>query len=455
MERTIAEPCYIRKNILSNNIIVFLYSIWIFFIIFNPPFIKGFSFTIINTILCAVLCLVRFGKIKAFIVDNNKVRNFLILYFVFLIYVSLIAFVNASQNASNSFIINNIINLIIDTISILVVSLFFAYSFKERRLTINNVLSIFVLAGMYQAIIGLICFVSPTTKSFFNNLMVVNSSSSIISTGVKYTSDFRNYGFASTLFDIFGCSMSFLACLSLYLMLTFKKRYVFPFLLISFCAIINARTSIVMIGLGSFFLLLFYNPKSRLKRMLKYIVIVSILLASITMLYYFAFNESGNSWLNKGIREIWEFVFENNKTGYFEVLFDKFIFFPNDDLSILFGTSMTPEQAIAINSDVGYIQDIWRYGAIGAIFLYIIYLYLFISFYLNVRSNYRLIPFLFMILIGIYLIKLNCIGYSMAAVIYLPISLFSIGNGKNLASRYGKSAVVSNNIICEKEYAKL
>ena len=85
--------------------------------------------------------------------------------------------------------------------------------------------------------------------------------------------------------------------------------------------------------------------------------------------FIFLFSKSTFEWIAQGLSEIFG-LFIGNKDGYFETLFNDYLFFPNGLKEILFGTGINLFSSTWIRSDVGYVIDIWYLGIIGTIIKY-------------------------------------------------------------------------------------
>lgn len=135
---------------------------------------------------------------------------------LYIVYAVLMGGINALGSDRASIIGGNLQGIIVENISIIAVSLGTIIFSTKRSYTFDDILDVYVIAGTIQGCIAVLCLVSPSIKSYFNTLMMNNSGSEKIARTLLYTSEFRNFGFASTLYDIFGLAMSMLAILALY-----------------------------------------------------------------------------------------------------------------------------------------------------------------------------------------------------------------------------------------------
>lgn len=366
--------------------------------------------------------MTRINKILI-VIKRTQVFAFINNYCIFLLYAIVNFLLNLLLGGKSQQLTSNIVNLLVTNVSVIFVSLALAFMFERKFDDINDVIDIYIGAGTFQGCLGILCFIFPSVKIFLNTMMV-NGSTEKIARSVIYTSAFRNYGFASTLYDIFGFAMSLLTILAIYRALNGEKKYFVNAAIIGFTAILNARTSIVMIALGLAFLMVFSGEPKKDKIRNMFLISWILIPIFVYVLIYLSTRESDSAkWLFSGIEEIKTLVFDHKATGYFAAL-QNFVFFSQNLFDLLIGTGMTPQQKILVTSDVGYIQNIWQFGIIGSVIEYCVFVKLFLDAKKIVSKSLKSLLSCILLLIVIYLIKLNCLGYSMASVIYLPFILY-------------------------------
>lgn len=420
----------------GNSVKKYIYAIGVFLLIFNPPFFLGISFTTIFAIISVLYCVVNINCILRW-VRKRCVKVFFTFFMLYIVYAVLMGGINALGSDRASIIGGNLQGIIVENISIIAVSLGTIIFSTKRSYTFDDILDVYVIAGTIQGCIAVLCLVSPSIKSYFNTLMMNNSGSEKIARTLLYTSEFRNFGFASTLYDIFGLAMSMLAILALYQAIKGDKVKFVSFGLMALTACLNARTSIILLVIGVVVIAMTAGKNST--RNIPKIIFFLVVLVSGVLLISSMIGKSDSvslfyTWFKDGFNQITDLVFEHKTTGYFDTLFNQFLFFPDDITSVLFGTSCWPEQIIR-NTDVGYIRNIWQYGILGSVILYGGYLYLFRNAKTLAIGIEKAIFDGFLLFIIIYLVKLSCLGYSMAAVIYLPLVFFEITEGEDIKIR--------------------
>lgn len=190
----------------------------------------------------------------------------------------------------------------------------------------ESIIDYIINAGVIETIFGIAAFFSPAIKSLLNGITIANSRSEKIVHAVG-TATFRNYGIASTLFDSFGFGMSIMALLALYIALKGNPRYYVYFAMISFVASINARTSMVLIAVGSAKIVLGQSAKTA-KAIAGKIVIILFAFLALSLIEQGSANAQ---WLSTGIDEIKALFTGRQTTGTFIAIF-RDTYFPDDAL---------------------------------------------------------------------------------------------------------------------------
>ncbi len=177
----------------------------------------------------------------------------------------------------------------------------------------------------------------------------------------------------------------FMAFMSGVMVLFYIKYNKLKFLLIAplflIVSVFNARIGIVV------FLVFVLFSCFRLinnKRVVS-LSFISLFIGLISYLFVFNDNVSLELYqlkrLYDGLVEI-SSLLQGNKVGTFTALFGDMVIFPNEWYEIFFGTGIDIYEREYLNSDVGYILDIYQFGLVGLMIKFFIYssiLYLIIS----------------------------------------------------------------------------
>ncbi|MCI8416497.1 MAG: hypothetical protein HFI33_03145 [Lachnospiraceae bacterium] len=406
----------------KRNLLVF--SIIIFLIIFNPPIIKDISFTKLFLIIAFGTCIIKnclFEKIFF----NRIIFNWIKIILFFYAYYMLAMAVNMLIYSDHMW------SILIYYISsagqmgcLFIIGIYMTIMGIQLKLSETEILNSYVIAGLWQAIMGIACFIFPPIKFFFNFLMASNSNSEKIAHYAMQTH--RNFGFANQLYDGFGITMSILAIIALVCAIKGKKKYYLYAAMIAFVAFINARSSIGFLAAGVFVVFI-YNKRIDTSEILGKVIIIVV--GAILTGYLIQSVLTGSSesavWISTGLEEIIG-IFRGQRIGYFDTLINNFIFFPDTLLGNLIGTGATPMVMISKGTDVGYILNLWQYGIIGSAFIFFFYAYPIRKWGKKAKGSIANLPYAIGAMILVYMVKLNCFGYGQASVLVICIFIMEI-----------------------------
>lgn len=406
-----------------NNKIRVMDIIVIFILLFNPPIVKKSVLEYLISIIALLYVALHWSSARN-LMKSHYFRKLLKLLLIFFMYYLLAAF-GGYVSYSEKSIFYEYVKLLIKYVSVLCTSVYLVCTWKKKEYSIDSILALFVYTATIQSIFSFVTFIFPTVRLYFANMMINNARSewmSQIAQSFVYWNQ-RLYGFSDNLYDMFGYTMSTIATISLFLAFkNGKVRYLMMAMMISVSAILNSRTSLILIGLGIAVLIihdLWLRKISRKNAAMRFSLGAGI----IVVLYFFVFivSRTDTGFLIKsGIEEIVG-VFKGRHEGYFYALFEQFIFFPKTVMGLLFGTGLAPDYFYR-NSDVGYICNIFMYGLVGSMFLYHIYIFIFNYGKKNLR--YKSLYVFFEIALFVYLIKSNIEGDIPVAYIFFPLGLF-------------------------------
>lgn len=399
-----------------------IYAIVIFFVVFNPPIVSGFSFTKASVVGSTVIIVLNMRYIKS-IFSSSRVKGLMGSFFVFYLYYSFICVINLFSDY-NLLIEIAFVETSVNYLSFFLVTFAIVVWVIRRGMTINDLCRIFVLAALIQSIIAVMCLLSPSIKTLLNGMMILNTDSEKIMRSVEYDYAHRNYGFASTLYDIFGFTMAVFGIIAIKLGLNGRRLYFIIGFLFAMVSGINARSGFMIFMIG--FVAMMLGKKSK-RGYGKRLLFLTLIIIFVMLLFFWIMNNTYSEqalWLSEGLREI-QSMSNGKSEGYFDILWNEFVFFP-EGFSLLFGTGTIPDLLVKKHSDVGYIQNIWQFGIIGSILLYIF-------FYKLLKEAYRFLSWpdstmirCFILMISVYMIKLTCLGYSMASIVFAPICFVAI-----------------------------
>ena len=297
----------------------------------------------------------------------------------------------------------------------------------RKKYTEIDLFNLLLIVGNVQGLLAMLTFVSPEFQSFFINRMLAYGFKDIFLT----ISSFRMYGMSSGLTFSTPIVQSTLAMIAVYLLVNKNIKYMWFVPLLAFSAIINARTSIVimMVGIVAIFL---SSRKLDLRRLSKVLILVCMGVAFVSATQYFIKISSPLTydWIDAGIQETTSFL-KGDATGYFDYVTNEEQYILPSGSSFLFGVGMRimGTNKYRISSDVGWINDVWMGGIIYAIVIYIFYCRILIRLYHQVDSNAEINKFLSIFFFGIFLFG-NFKGYIISlndfTTVFFLIYLFVI-----------------------------
>lgn len=399
----------------KKTILKIINSVFLFLIIFNPPITPYISFSMLFLLIS--ICYLLFNiKIVKELWNEYAIKKYLILLFIFFIYYFLESFINFIYFNSNVLIIKEFFWFLIQNVSQIFICSMISVYFYKNNYKVEDIIECFILAGVFQACLGIMAFIFPKIKIFFLSLMVTKVD--ILKRDSFYIiSENRNYGLSSTLYDSFAYTMSILSIYALNNGLSKGKiRYYIYFIMIIFSGLINSRTTLILTLFGAIVLFIYNkNIKNKLLKTLFFLFLVILILKILFLLKVERFIS--------GFIEIKAFILENKKIGYFEVLFNNFIFFPDNFIQFVFGSGETPQELLKRNTDVGYIQSIWKYGVLGAFYIYYTIIKLILNI-IKIENDFKDILLANILMFLLYQIKLSSLGYSQAGIILITLCFY-------------------------------
>ena len=394
-----------------------VFPILFFLVIFNPPFLPRLSFTILFTLIALFYCILH-QKFVIRLCSSFYLKQWMgILLAFFLYYFGISVF----SELGNVFAVSPFRMFLVSLANIVplfAVSFFLCMAVFGKSETYDCLVDYVIHAGLIESLFGIMAFVSPAVKSALNGIMIANSRSEKIRHAVNSAS-FRNYGIASTLFDSFGFAMSIMALLALYKAVEGKPKYYLYFLMIAFTASINARTSMILIVVGTGIIILGKRSRTYKDKVGKLFIVFLGVFAVGLLGTYLSKGGANAEWLSNGVEEIKTLVIGRKTTGTFAVLLQEIVF-PENPIALLFGVGLTPAQAAGRTVDMGYIQNLWMFGIVGSVLLYAFYLKAIGLWWKKIKEE-RALALSVAVVIFVFFLKLNLFGYGISTVVLTTI----------------------------------
>lgn len=407
-----------------------LLIIYAFYIIYFPDF--GFIHPLLGQAeIIAILSLMNItvlNKSLLNVIQKIKFDKLLMNYTIAAIYLiirNLVANFNTSNFASNITVLFSIINF---------AALLLWFEKISVKKKVEKFIDFIIQIALIQSFIMILMLLIPNLHNLGKLFLTQKQSEEYFYYSVLNR---RSYGIGSSYTFMLPLTQAMFAIISLLMFRTTKKsKYIYYSFILIFTSFLNGRTGLYIYLLLLLFFLLehFLRYPSRRK-----IIQFSILV--IVLLLFFIFNyrlmSERLTWASKGINEIIDFFVKNQRDGNVGVLVGSALFFPDSLLDICFGTGQRVFGINGINifgknSDIGYINDIFKGGI-----AYVLFMYVFQLRYLKKRLDKQ--HYLY---ISIFILLANYKGEVMTGSMLLLINFIIAG-----ANEYFSETVVGENII--------
>lgn len=369
-----------------------LYIIIYLFMFIYSPWLLSINVVHLITLLSLVLYIFYLPDLLNVLL-KSKLLNLIIPLVICIAYLTIVIMINGTSYMG----IYNYFQLCIE---IAICILYLCLYFKKKKYTYEEIINLILIVAFIQCIISICMFLNPEFKKFILDLTIPNIDNPYMRRKIASLSSLRMNGLSGYLLYTTPIIHSYLAGICLYLGLTKEKKYFIylPFLI--FAAIINTRSSIVICILMFILVILFF--KKNIRNLLKIfasiilmILLIPLLLGIIKKNANYVYN-----WIVSGFEEIISLML-GNSTGYFQIVSEGHINLP-DIKGFLFGTgsNIFYRNNMGVQSDIGYINDIWMGGILFCITLIV----MFIMYYIKICNEYKFNKFIVTANISIFLI---------------------------------------------------
>lgn len=408
--------------------------IFIFCFLFAPPVIPNFNFIFIVFSYSIIMITIKYRSKLKRMLNIKSIRNIIKIIFIYFCIYILSMLINSLIDGEE-FINNYLINMYAIVLAfpiIITCSLYLIFRCDELGIDFDNLIQLFIKAGMIQAMIALITLISPAAKNWTISMMYKATGDKLLNT--PWLTARRFYGFAHSMLDMFGFGTGILAVLPLYYSAKTKKGLYLllsPILLI--VPALNARSGLIMFALGLIVYYIYMVMKREIKfgAVLKYFVIIMIIVAMGIYLINI-WSPDTLTWIAKDFKS---FILseDTNNEGTADQLFSKEFWQLPPTIGIIIGTghniSGYSEYAVEgiEHSDVGYVNELWKTGIIGSFLLYYFIHYLIKNAVQNSNSNkYKGMFIFFEIAVFVFMIKATIFTYNPGNVIIYTLALMAI-----------------------------
>lgn len=289
---------------------------------------------------------------------------------------------------------------------------------EAKKYSLRDIIAVLVLAGLIQGACAIMAFLIPTIRSYF----LMFGDQELFSK--EYFLLLRGYGFSINLLDTFGYGMGLIGSYLIFSKCIKNKIFYFIALcIILFTILVNARTGIVILGLGILInIILTSSLRKSFRRIILLSIILSLTISQINQVLDSLSKSQNNTvaWVASGMSQMTNLLGASgnaDQMGIDEVSFiDNFIEPPKILFQYLFGTGhhvYDTKKSLGFRTDIGYLNMIWEFGIIGtSIVLIAMVSFLFYPFFKTKDLIIRKIALLNTISYGIVLMKAILIGFN-------------------------------------------
>ena len=355
-------------------------GIYLFFIIFAPPFIKGISSLWIVFIYSVVMMLFTYSSVVKEILMNVSIRRFNFLFIGITIVTvghMLIDYVIGCHFSMIEYIMQayRFVGIIVIIQSTVVYAICYC---KINGLTYQDVCDCIVIAGLIEAVFTYSMLFFPTIKTFFVNIFIKNVYGSVENAGFgSWVYDERFYGFANTLISGFGYGTGIIAGLAFLNIFEKKKNlnHVIIFLILIVVPMVNSITGVFIIFLAVGVKMISTLFSLKIKR--KSFIPIS-LIAVFSIVAFLVLQLLAPAAMQRFIVNILAILGKyDGTTSYKNLRGEGFWTVPSKWIELLLGTGHDVYAKDSfVHSDVGYVNMLWLTGILGCFWLYGSFYYL-------------------------------------------------------------------------------
>ena len=363
-----------------NKFVIFYLIVYVFCLIYAPRF---YSFNTIHILTAIALVVFTFIFKELVAVGKTAITiKFCLFYFLIILCSTIVAALGGERLT--------LTNLIVVPIELCICVLQSIALLKWRKMSSMKLIDIIIIGGIIQSLICCAMVCIPELKNAINDFRAQYWDDRMIGWATV-----RLLGFADGLFHTTPIVQAIISILLI------KKAETRPFLYLFvittlFSALLNSRTSFVIWLLCLFCYFITSSTSIYGKRKTIVFLSFSAVLISSVILVWLNENEIGAiEYFYNGMEEI-QSASQGKNVGFFGYL-NQYLVFPSG-VFLLFGIGCdtygkinNPEFAY-IHTDYGFVNDVWIYGIIGAIFMIYIYWKLIIN-CLRLKNNYNKLIF--------------------------------------------------------------
>lgn len=341
-------------------------AVVIFFMLYFPPIINInplYILFVISTFYLLKISLIN----KKIWVSKFTIQTVLVLAMLIILEIVV-------SSANNLLSVRSINDLLFMICSFVIVSIAIRNYCIIHHVTNNELFTVLLSVGLIQAIFSLIAYLNTEFQSWFIHRMIDYGYEA---SRFSQIAEFRWYGIATQLGFATPVIQMVFALMCIKCGLEKSCKYYFAALLMIFSAIINARLSVFILlgGIMIIFADKFCKKISKNEVMKIFAFLILGIIAAVILLEMMKrYSYNNYNWMVGGIKSF--LGINTDLTGVFPVG----NYFSNidnyklpDGIHIITGFGRHLHNTdIGYSTDIGFIIDIWKYGAFVSLILYIL-----------------------------------------------------------------------------------
>lgn len=355
-----------NKNFFKKELPIIIY---IFLLLFAPPIIKHLNILLICFVFSFLAILFKYrSEVKEILVYKNikKILKLLVFYYLWYLFTIFFNFIFTRQLYVYNYFINTYSICLVFPI-LFICCLHIILYCNKNQIPLKKIIEYIIISGLIQSGISILSFLVPSVKSFLLEIMYNNTGEKLYVN--SYHTIRRFYGFANNMLDSFGYGTGLLALIPLFYSFKNGKKWLIsvPFLLIVPC--LNSRTGLVIFFIGFFVWFIFLIKNNYLKNYKKNLILFFVTILVLLFIIY-QIKPIVLQWIIDDFSS-----FFTDKKGTADTLLSQHFWKLPNFFNCIFGTGYNVaafggmRNVLGFDSDVGYINEIWKTGIIGLIII--------------------------------------------------------------------------------------
>jgi len=400
---------------------------FMFLLLYAPPIIKNVNTLLFLFVFSSIILVTKYRNELILFFKNKNIKKLIGLFSAYFGWYILTIIINAIFYKEFYFqnIFMNFYSMGLVIIATFVCVLFLLVYAQKHNIPFEKLIKYTIIAGAIQGMICLISFLFPFVKNMLIKLLYFLTEDELYLN--NYHVSRRFYGYSNGMVDAYGFGSGIIACLPLFYSLNHSKKILIYLPLLLLVVLLNSRTGIVIFGIGAIIWFIYLVSKKRIKEYKKILIFFTISIAALLLLVS----------ILKPLTLKWIIIdflsfFNGRNFGTADILFSKNFWKVPNGIRLLIGCGYSVagfggiSDILGFNSDVGYINEIWRTGLIGLLIMCFNLFYLFYVIVKKIKSKYSYLILVFLISLFIGNIKLVIFIYNPGIVVILMYVLYEL-----------------------------